>query len=904
MKTRFLIVLLAIAGLAAAQPALPKGVTKVTSVEGITEYRLANGLRLLVFPDVSKPTITVNMTYLVGSRHEGAGEGGMAHLLEHMVFKGSPKHTNIPQELTEHGASPNGSTTQDRTNYYETFQATDENLKWALDLESDRMVNSFIRKADLDKEFTVVRNEFESTENNPMGVLSKHVMAAAYTTHSYGRPVIGNRADVERVPIENLQVFYRKYYQPDNAVLTVSGKIDEAKIVALVSEYFGSIPRPTRVLTPTYTTEPTQVGERLTVVRRVGDYQALMVLFHTPDGGHPDQPVLDVLSGILTEAPSGRLYKALVDNKKATQVFASARQMNEPGMMMIGAVVNKADSLDAARQALLDTLEGVIKEPPSAEEVERAKNRIIKQTDMALSNSSMIGLVISEVMAIGDWRLLFLDRDRLKKVTPADVQRVAKAYLKSSNRTIGQFIPEATPDRTEIPARTDLAATLKDYKGEVALASGEAFDPSPRNIDSRTERYSLPAGAKVALLPKTTRGNTVQAVIHLHFGTLNTLKGQAGPASMAGSLLMRGTTKKNRQQIQDLIDQLKVRLNAFGSATGANVSIETTRDNLPAVLRLAAEILKEPAFPETELEQLRKQQITGMEAGRAEPQQQAGTRLGQVMFPFAAEDPRAVLSVDAMIDRYKAIKLDQVQSFHKKFYGASHAEIAIVGDFDPAAVKKVLAEEFGNWKSPSPYEMLKTGYARVTPVNETLQTPDKANAVFLAGMRLNLTDDHADYPALSFGNFLLGGGFLNSRLATRIRVRDGLSYGVSSGLSARRGDSSSVFQTFAIAAPQNVAKVETAFFEEVNKALKEGFTAKEVEAGHAGWIQSRQVGRSSDSSLAQQLAGHDFDDRTMAWDEEFEKKVMALTPEVIAAAMNKHLRPDDISIVKAGDFKK
>jgi len=904
MKTRFLIALLAIAGLAAAQPALPKGVTKVTSVEGITEYRLANGLRLLVFPDVSKPTITVNMTYLVGSRHEGAGEGGMAHLLEHMVFKGSPKHTNIPQELTEHGASPNGSTSQDRTNYYETFQATDENLKWALDLESDRMVNSFIRKADLDKEFTVVRNEFESSENNPMGVLNKHVMAAAYTTHSYGRPVIGNRADVERVPIENLQVFYRKYYQPDNAILTVSGKVDEAKIVALVSEYFGSIPRPTRVLTPTYTTEPTQVGERLTVVRRVGDYQALMVLFHTPDGGHPDQPVLDVLSGILTEAPSGRLYKALVDNKKATQVFASARQMNEPGMMMIGAVVNKADSLDAARQVLLDTLEGVIKEPPSAEEVERAKNRMIKQTEMALSNSSMIGLVISEVLAVGDWRLLFLDRDRIKKITPADVQRVAKTYLKSSNRTIGQFFPEATPDRTEIPARTDLAAVLKDYKGQTALASGEAFDPSPRNIDSRTERYSLPAGAKVALLPKTTRGNTVQAVIRLHFGTQDSLKGQAGPAGMAGSLLMRGTTKKNRQQIQDLIDQLKVRLNAGGSATGANVSIETTRDNLPAVLRLAAEILKEPAFPETELEQLRKQQITGMEAGRAEPQQQAGTRLGQVMFPFAAEDPRAVLSVDAMIDRYKAIKLDQVQSFHKKFYGASNAEIAIVGDFDPAAVKKVLAEEFGNWKSPSPYAMLKTGYARVTPVNETLQTPDKANAVFLAGMRLNLTDDHADYPALSFGNFLLGGGFLNSRLATRIRVRDGLSYGVSSGLSARRGDNSSVFQTFAIAAPQNVAKVETAFFEEVNKALKEGFTIKEVEAGHAGWIQSRQVGRSSDSSLAQQLAGHDFDGRTMAFDEEFEKKVMALTPELIAAAMNKHLRPDDISIVKAGDFKK
>ncbi len=246
--------LLSVAAVAQGQQqALPQGVTKGASVEGITEYDFANGLKLLVFPDPSKSTITVNMTYLVGSRHEGAGEGGMAHLLEHMVFKGSTKHLNIPQELTEHGARPNGSTTDDRTNYFETFQASDTNLRWALDLESDRMVNSFIKKEDFDKEFSVVRNEFEMGENSPFNVLMEHTMAAAYTAHPYGRPVIGNRSDVERVPIENLQRFYHKYYQPDNAVLTVAGKVDEAQIVSLVNDYFGKIPRPTRVLEPTHT---------------------------------------------------------------------------------------------------------------------------------------------------------------------------------------------------------------------------------------------------------------------------------------------------------------------------------------------------------------------------------------------------------------------------------------------------------------------------------------------------------------------------------------------------------------------------------------------------------------------------------------------------------------------------
>jgi zinc protease len=218
-------------------------VQKVTSVEGIAEYSLHNGLHFLVFPDPSKPTITVNVTYLVGSRQEGSGEGGMAHLLEHMVFKGSTNHLNIMQELTEHGCRPNGSTTFDRTNYFETFQASDENLKWALDMESDRMVNSFIKKEDFDKEFSVVRNEFEAGENNPFAVLYKHTMAAAYIAHSYGRPVIGNKSDVERVTMDKLQAFYRKYYQPDDAVLTLAGKVDEPKIVALVNEYFGKIPR-------------------------------------------------------------------------------------------------------------------------------------------------------------------------------------------------------------------------------------------------------------------------------------------------------------------------------------------------------------------------------------------------------------------------------------------------------------------------------------------------------------------------------------------------------------------------------------------------------------------------------------------------------------------------------------
>jgi zinc protease len=311
-------------------PSLP---TKGATVEGITQYKLGNGMKVLLFPDQSKATMTVNITYLVGSRHEGYGETGMAHLLEHMVFKGSTNHPNIPQELTAHGARPNGTTWLDRTNYFETFSASDENLKWALDLESDRMVNSFIADSALRTEFSVVRNEFEMGENNPSSVLHERVMSTAYLWHNYGQSTIGSKEDIERVPIQNLKAFYKKYYQPDNAVLLVAGKIDEEKTIKWVNERFGAIPKPTRVLEEPYTVEPVQDGERFVELKRVGDVQVAACGYHICSGSHEDYAAIEMLVDILTNSPSGRLYKALVETKKATGGYGFSFELKDPGFM-------------------------------------------------------------------------------------------------------------------------------------------------------------------------------------------------------------------------------------------------------------------------------------------------------------------------------------------------------------------------------------------------------------------------------------------------------------------------------------------------------------------------------------------------------------------------------------------
>ena len=886
-----------------AAAALPKGVERVTSVEGINEYRLANGLRVLMFPDQSKQTITVNMTYLVGSATENYGETGMAHLLEHMVFKGSTKHTNIPQELTSHGSRPNGSTWSDRTNYFETFSATDENLNWALDLESDRMVNSFILKKDLDSEMTVVRNEFELGENSPFLVLLERSMAASYIWHNYGKTTIGARSDIENVPIERLQAFYRNYYQPDNAVLLIAGKFDEQKTLGLVDKYFSPIPRPTRTLQKIYTVEPTQDGERAVTLRRTGDTQLIQALYHVPAGSHPDFAAIDIIAQILGDTPSGRLHKALVESKKASSVFGFDFQWHDPTLAVFGAEVRQGDSLDAAREALLTTIEGITATPPTKDEVERARSQILKDIELALNNSDQIGVTLSEFIGAGDWRLFFLHRDRLRKITPEEVTQVAARYFKPSNRTLGMFIPTAKPDRAEIPATPDLTAALKDYKGDATVAEGEAFDPSPANIEARTTRTAA-GGLKLALLPKKTRGGKVVAQMTLRYGDEKSLMNRTTAAEVAGGMLMRGTAKHTRQQIQDELDRLKARASVNGGATQAVVTIETTRENLPAVMRLVAEVLREPAFPATEFELLKQERLANIEQNKSEPTQVAFTAFSRTLSPFPKGDVRYITTSEEDVADLNAVTLDQAKQFYQDFYGASNVTLTVIGDFDSGEIQKLAGDLFGNWKSPKPFTRVPSVYKDVAAVNQSFPTPDKANAFFVAGFNLKIRDDNPDYPALLLGNYMLGGGFLNSRLAARIRQKEGLSYGVGSGINISALDEFGRFTANAIYAPQNVDKLEAAFKEEIARMLKDGFTAEEVEAAKSGYLQSRQVSRAQDNELANRLNNYLFIGRTLAFDAALDAKLQALTPEQIIAAMRRHIDPAKITIIKAGDFKK
>jgi len=902
--TTLLALLLPSAILVGAEETLPKGFTKVRTLEGITEYALENGLTVLLFPDPTKEKVTVNITYKVGSKNENYGETGMAHLLEHLVFKGTPRHPNILEELTAHGAIPNGTTWVDRTNYFEIFNATDENLEWALDLEADRMVNSYIAKKDLDSEMTVVRNEFERGEDSPERMLMQRMLSAAFMWHNYGKSTIGARSDIENVPIDRLQAFYRKYYQPDNAVLIVAGKIDANKTLALIDRYFSPLPRPDRVLPKVYTVDPTQDGEREVTLRRVGDIQMVAASYHVPPGSHEDFAALSILSDLLADAPSGRLYKSLVETKMADRVYDSLLQWQDPSVAMFTARVSKEADLLLVRNQLLDSLEGIAANPIADNEVNQARTRLLKRFELSMNSSTEICLGLSEWIAMGDWRMLFLHRDRLEKVTTAQVNDVALRYFKRANRTLGYFIPTEKPDRAEIPAAPDLQALLADYKGREAVVMGEAFDPTPENIEAHTVRISLDGGMRLALLPKKTRGESVTANIRFHFGSEKSLANRATVGNMVADMLMRGTEHMSREEIQRKLDELKAQVRVRGGADGVSISLETLRANLGDTLKVIGEVMREPGFPEAELELLKNNQIAQLEQGRSDPRQIAFRELRRHFNQFPPEHPNYAMTLEEELAAIQAVTIDQVRDFYRTFYGASFGDVAVVGDFDKEAITRLLDKTFGDWKTPTPYERIDTAYKEVQSDRRIFETPDKANAVFLAGLNFEMVQDDEDYAALQIGNFILGGGGLNSRLGTRLRQQEGLSYGVGSMINVDARDNDASFRTFAICAPENMEKLEKAFYEELERMQTEGFTEKELAQAKSGFLQGRRISRSEDGRLAGMLAGYLELGRTLEWDAKYEQQVDQLDLTNVNRVLKQYVKPANLTLVEAGDFEK
>ncbi|RED43037.1 zinc protease [Winogradskyella eximia] len=883
-------------------------IKKAASVEGITEYMMDNGMKVLLFPDNSAQTITVNITYKVGSRHEGYGEKGMAHLLEHMVFKGTPNHPNIPEELTSHGARPNGTTWYDRTNYFETFNATDENLDWALDLESDRMMNSFISNEDLQSEFTVVRNEFESGENSPSGVLMKNVISSAYLWHNYGQSTIGNRSDIMRVPIENLKAFYKKYYRPDNAVLMVTGKIDVDKTLALIVEKFGGLKNPDIPLKDVPTIEPAQDGERRVELSRVGDLQIVSALYHIPAGSHEDYAAMAIAEQVLTDEPSGRLYKALVDDKKASTVWSFSPFTKEPSFLYINVDVPSDKSLDEAESTLLSVLEDMSKNPVTESELKRAKSNILKQIDQISRNSAFLGTFTSEFIGAGDWRLAYIFRDRIEAMTLDHLNTAIQRYLINTNRTVGLFVPTKTPIRVEIEHTEGLEELVTTYKGKEAFDAGESFDVSYDNIQNRLDSGILEkTPIEYGFIKKNNRGETVTLNLVIRNGNVDNFMNKGKIASYTGRMLNKGTTTKSRQAIEDALSTLKSSVSVSGSNGSIRGSVTSTAENLMATLDVMVDLLKNPIFNETELEKLKTEDLARLEQSKTDPQFLAIRKMGLLNQRFPKGHPNYNMTIDEEIEAIKAVTVADLKAYHKEYYGISdNASVIAIGNIEEQVLKDYFETNFSDFRNNHSYKEIKNPHQKNTAVNESIETPDKKNAISYGLLSMKVSKEDKDYAALQVAGEILGGGFLSSRIANRLRQQDGVSYGAGGAVSVDNDskDSNSMAYVYAIYAPENAAKVQQGFKEEIARFIADGITEEELKTTVNGWVEAQSVARAKDNELAGLISSNLYYDRDMSFQKSIEEQLKGLTVADVNTAIKKYFKTfDKWTVSNAGDFK-
>ena len=446
MKRSLAFLTLLVSNLAlSAAPASVEGFSHVKSLGGFDEYRLeSNGLQVLLKSDRTAPVVTFMVTYRVGSRNEVTGTTGATHLLEHLMFKGGPnyndaKGNSVKQFLESIGGNYNATTWLDRTNYY--AETGSEHLEAYLAIEADRMRNLWIREDDRRPEMTVVRNEFEQGENNPVEALDKEINAVAFLAHPYHHSTIGWRSDIEKVSIEKLREFYNTFYWPDNATVSVIGDFDPATALGLVKKYYGAYPKAPQPIPQVYTEEPEQTGPRRVLLQRAGELGVVGIGYKSPAGSHPDFPAVKVLASILGSGKTSRFYRALTDQNLTTQVSVGAGYFHDPSLVNVYAYLAPAATHEQVEKILVAEAARVRTEGVTDAEVTTAIGKLTANVAYGRDGSFAIASVLNEDIAAGDWTLYVTLPDAYKKVTAADVKRVAGLYLDANKSTTGWFVP-------------------------------------------------------------------------------------------------------------------------------------------------------------------------------------------------------------------------------------------------------------------------------------------------------------------------------------------------------------------------------------------------------------------------------------------------------------------------------
>lgn len=881
---------------------------------GIREYQhTKNGLQVLLMEDPSAPVLTFMITYKVGSRNERLGNTGSTHILEHMMFKGTPtfnkeKGTAISAMLQNVGAMMNATTWLDRTNYFEMLPS--EHLELAVKIESDRMRNLLLDENHLKSEMTVVRNEFEIGENNPEEALDKNIWATAYQAHPYHHSTIGWKSDIENVSIKGLREFYDTYYWPNNATVTIIGGFNSDQALKLIDQYFGAIPKSPHPIPEVYTVEPRQEGPRRVTVKRAGQNGLVGIAHKTPKGLHPDHAALAILDRVLTSGKNSRFYKRLIDKGLAARADVSYMPFRDEALFISYITLTPQTSHEQIEKLVLEEYEKIKAEGITLQELEAAKAQFRASAAFARDGSFGIAAQINEAIAIGDWTHFVKFQDAVQKVTLEDIRRVAATYWIEDQMTVGYFIPKTEEKKStgSLPMNDRQASytyrrptALFDYPwiedaGSAALATvpgTSATSLAKKITDKRIHSIRV-------LTMKTSVKDVVTLRGSFFAGTVFAPKENKALADLTVAMLDQGTKKRDKFAIAAELEKI----GATVSFTNTNETVEFTarclKNDVPTVMAIIAEELREPLFDEKTFETVKKRRMALYRQNLENTDVRALETLSQKIFP--EDHPNYAVTTEQMLRDIEKTTLEDVRAFYRQYYGPRSMTIVAVGDVDSKVVEHAVKTGFSGWKGGVTFKTPKAATpvkGSETPLIVNLQ--DKTSTTVMIGTVTGLRQDDKDYLPLYVGTYILGGNF-SARLMMTVRDNEGLTYGIRAGT---RGQTfcDGMWLVNAYFGTQLVDKGIESTHRQIHLWLSDGITDDELAAKKTTITGSYKVGLSTTGRMAEQILNIAMRNAPLSYLDEYPKEVNALTTSRVNQVIRKYIRKDNLITVVAGSVK-
>ena len=897
-----------LSALTAQAQKLPANVELVESFRGITQYRLkSNDMTLLLMPNHASPVFTFMVVYHVGSRNEAPGNTGSAHLLEHMIFNKSTEnfgrakgHKTFQEVLYEAGAdfgSTNMTTWYDRMNGYSTLPS--DKLELAMKIEADRLGRGLILDSERQSEMSVVRNEYEIGENNPNQALFKAVVATAIQAHPYHWSTIGYRSDIEGVTTEKLRDHYKAFFWPNNAEAILVGDFDPEKALALFDREFGGFKKSPNPIPQVITVEPPQEGERRTVVRRPGTVGQVMIGYIRPGGLHPDFIALDVLSNILSEGVTSRLYKALVETQLASDVGSANFTLRDPYPILVNATLLPGKTHEEVEAALKKALADVAANGVTEEEVKRAQQQIEVDVIRGRDGTYPFTAALGEAVASTNWKWFLTYVDQVKAVTAADVKRVAAAYLVPEKATVGWFVPGSGAAPVVAAASGTPAALPKSAAEDSGAPNAkQPASVSTSSFASRTTRKVLRNGIIVDVLEN--HSNPTVAIRGLVFAGDSSHANRAVP-DLTARMMQRGTKSRTKDQIASLLENAGATRNYVTNLFEANLVVNGLSRDLSMLIDVLADELRSPAFPADELVKAKSELRTTLLRNDDNTSLRATDRLAQLTFPeshpyYAQGREKAIAALDAAT-------VDDLRAFHKSRYTGANVILAVVGDVDAKKTIAALEKALGDIPKG---ERVRNDIARVTaagaPVREAVTMRGKANMNLIIGTAGGVRRGDPDYEAALIANAALGQNSLSSRIGKRVRDTEGLSYNLNSRFIVDQVDG--LWYTNVNVAPQNLQKAMASTLDEIRKFAREGVTEEEVAVGKNYFAGNFQVGLGTNAGIANQLVTAEKYGFGPKYLDEFPQRIRAVSTEQVNRAVKERFHPENLNIIVAGDLEK